>query len=512
MRDTAPARGAIASPHSRATAAGARALRAGGNAIDAALAAAATLCVVYPNNVALGSDLVALVRRPDGRLTVVNATGSAGAGVRPAEMRARHGDRLPVRGVDTVTLPGAVRGWDALHRLGAARAWREHFDDAVDAAAHGVPTARSVANAIRDERADLEADPGCRALFLPRGEALAEGAPLAQPALAATLGAIRDGGADVFYTGPVARRWLGGLRALGSALTADDARVWQPETTVPLTRAHEQWRVSTSPPNTQGFALLRALGRVRGLADPLGTDAGRLARVFAASNAVRDAHLADPRFGGPPGDRLIELPEPADGADALDARPAGDTVGISAASSDGWAVSLIQSIYFGFGACVLEPETGILFHNRGTSFSLAPERPHALRPGARPPHTLMPVLVTREGELAWASSTMGGQAQPQIHTHVLLRAFAGSGAVEAVAAARWAIGRQDAGDTALTATVEAGVGQDAVSALAEAGFQIKRVPDADELLGHANLVAAAPDGYEAASDPRSDGAAEVVPT
>lgn len=511
MTSTSVQPGAVATSHHLATEAGAAALRAGGNAIDAAIAAAAALCVVYPNNVALGGDLVALVRSPDGEIRFVNATGRATAAETLDALRERHGDALPKRGADTITVPGGVRGWQALAELGGRLGWADRLEHARRYAHDGVPTATSVARAIRDDRSALDADPGCRALFLPGGDPLAEGEPLVQPALADTLDRLAANGPDEFYTGEVAARWIAGLAALGSRITAADAAGYRPVVEAPLRTEALGVEVVTAPPNTQGFSLLRTVRAVEseGLADPLGADAARLAASFHAANRVRAAWLCDPDVAPLDGPALIEVDAPAE---ASDARPAsGDTVGLAAVSADGWAVSLVQSVYWAFGACVLEPGTGILFQNRGTSFSLDPTHPAAFGPGLRPPHTLMPVLVLRDGELLQAQATMGGQAQPQIHAHLLLRTLAGASAIEATSAPRWVVGVQDDGDTASTVTVEADVAEPARRALEAAdGYAVKAVRPRDEGLGHSNLIRVTPSGYDAASDPRSDGSAVIV--
>ena len=503
--------GAVATSHHLATEAGAEALRAGGNAIDAAIAAAAALCVVYPNNVALGGDLVALVRRPDGVVHFVNATGRAPAAVNIDELRQRHGETLPARGVDTITVPGGVRGWQSLAELGGRLSWAQRLERARAYALHGVPLARSVARAIRVDRGDLSSDAGCRALFLPGGAPLEEGAPFRQPALADSIARIAEHGPDEFYSGDLAARWIAGLGALGSSITPSDAADYTAVVERPISTRALGVDVLTSPPNTQGFSLLRT---VRALADdaiaePLGADAGRLAEVFAANNRVRARWLADPDLAPIDADALVTMPAP--GEAFADSRPAGgDTVGLTAVSADGWAVSLVQSVYWAFGACVLEPDTGILFQNRGTSFSLDPDHPAAIAPGRRPPHTLMPVLVQRDGELALVAATMGGQAQPQIHAHLLLHALAGASAVEATSAPRWVVGVQDDGDTVRTVTVEADVPAEAQRALRASGLRVKTVPPRDEGLGHSNLIRLLPAGYDAASDPRSDGSAIIV--
>jgi gamma-glutamyltranspeptidase/glutathione hydrolase len=233
-----------------------------------------------------------------------------------------------------------------------------------------------------------------------------------------------------------------------------------------------------------------------------------LAQAFVRANAVRDALLADPRYARVDVDTLVA----ADTAPA-GAPPHGDTVGIAALSADGYALSLIQSVYFGFGACVLDPDTGILFQNRGTSFSLDPCSPNAFAPRKRPRHTLMPVLVTRGDELAWVSSTMGGQGQPQLQAQVLLRSFAGADPQQAVAAPRWIVGHQDTADTERTVTIESDLSAPARTALTDSRLEVKFVAPHSGLLGHANLIRVAADGtVTAGSDPRSDGSSATYQT
>ncbi|UOQ56713.1 gamma-glutamyltransferase [Leucobacter allii] len=519
MSPAARPRGAISTSHHLATEAGAAALRAGGNAVDAALAAAATLCVVYPNNVALGGDLVAIVRNPRGEIRFLNATGPAPAGQSLAALRTKHGDALPLRGIDTVTVPGGVCGWNSLHGYGATRPWAAHFDDAIRHAEAGFPNSRSVAAALVEDRDSLSRDPGAREVFYPDGAPLAEGARLVQPALARTLRRLAAGGSAEFYEGETAERWIAGLQALGSKITRQDALDYSASWGEALEGEFGGVRVLTGPPNTSGFMLLRALDAVSGadggpgIEDPLGAGAGALARAFFASNLVRAAALADPAAGGATGAELVAMAAP-DRPIAGDAKASGDTVGLSAVSADGWAVSLINSVYWGFGAHILEPATGIVFQNRGTSFSLDPASPNAFAPGKRPRHTLMPVLVLRGEELAWVPATMGGAAQPQVHAQLLLRSLAGADPHEATHAPRWMVdelpGASPGGRA--TVTAEADVPEAVRDAIAAAGFAVSVVPPRTEDLGHANLIRVDDDGYAAASDPRSDGSAIVVGT
>ncbi|WP_258027446.1 gamma-glutamyltransferase [Microbacterium sp. BH-3-3-3] len=471
--------GAISSSHYLATAAGERMLRAGGSAVDAAIAAAAALCVIYPNNVALGGDLVALVRDPAGTIRFVNATGSAPHRQDLMTLHRRYGDRLPSRGIDSVTVPGGVGGWATLHGIGGSLPIAELLEPAHELAV-SAPVSRSVGAAIRVDRAALLSDPGCARVFFPDGRGLTELDTLHQPALAETIGSLQARGLDAFYRGGVAQKWIAGLKKLGSMIDVDDAARYRPTIDHPLTRRIFDVDVHTGRPNSQGFAFLRNLRAIAEgqWSDVLGADAGELASTFYGSNGVRRAWLSDPDTAHHSADQLVDMEAPA-ASDLLASAPAtGDTVGLVAVDDDGWSVSLVQSLFWSFGACVLEPDTGILFQNRGTSFSLDPDHPAAFGPGRRPPHTLMPVLVERAGALAYAGATMGGQAQAQIHTHLLLRLRGGSSALEATSAPRWVVGVQDDGDVEETVTVEADVARTTLDALAASGLRIKMVPRA----------------------------------
>jgi gamma-glutamyltranspeptidase len=510
---------ALATPHVLATEAGLAAYRDGGNAIDAAIAAAAVLTVVYPHNVALGGDLIALVRTPDGALRCVNASGWAPGAVDADVLRARHGGSLPARGADAVTVPGGVRGWESLRRFGARLSWRRTLRAAEDAARAGVPVAPSLAAHLADgENADLFGGADFDRVFRPRGRALETGEPLVQPALADTFAALRRQGADEFYAGGLAARTVEYLRSVGSVMAVEDLADFQPETVDPVTVEFGDLSVHSSPPNTHGFILLRALRAVAelGITDPLGDEFGTLLRIFHRGNALRATALADPRFADVDVAALIdggldEMAEPAGVGPGAARVPHGDTVGVAAADEDGYAVSLIQSVYHAFGSGLIDPQTGVLFHNRGTGFSLDAASPNVIAPRKRPAHTLMPVMTTRRGAVRHVLATMGGQGQPQILGQVLLRALAGARPESAVSAPRAVVGCQIDGNTADSVTVEADAPAAALASISEAGLMPTQVPGHCESLGHSNVVFLDEDGaMTAASDPRSDGAAVVA--
>jgi gamma-glutamyltranspeptidase len=496
-------RGAVATPHHAATAAGERALATGGNAVDAALAAAAVLTVVYPHNSALGGDLFALVRAPDGTIASVNASGPAGSRADAGALR-RDGSSMPITGPATVTVPGLVAGWSAIHALGATREWADALRDAIAHAEGGAPVARSLGDAIAE--ADLS-DPGLADVFAPGGRRLATGDVLQQPALAATLRALSAGGARALYTGAIAAA----LAAVpGVAFTAGDLAAFTPERTPPLSATVAGVAVHTSPPNSSGVLLLQALATLDrlGLEDPLGADADALAEVFRRGAADRDAYLGDPRAGASDGadflapDRLLaERPPPF--TVQRRPRPTGDTVAVVASDEDGRAVSLIQSLFHGFGSGILEPATGIILHNRGAFFSLTPDHPNLLAPGRRPAHTLMPVLVTdpTTNALRGVLGTMGGRVHAQILTQVLLRLLRGDVPQHAVDEPRWIVGGMELGERDDTVRIEDGVPFTAHGALAGAGIPVIEEPRGSEWMGHAQAIWHG----AAATDRRADG-------
>lgn len=509
----------LATPHALATEAGAQAYRDGGNAIDAAIAAAAVLTVVYPHNVALGGDLIALIRTPDGRVRSVNASGWAGLAVDAADLRARHGEWLPPRGADPVTVPGGVRGWEALRRFGARLGWADTLAPAESAARSGAPVAPSLASHVAGaEAADLVGTEDFDRVFRPGGESLRRGEAFVQPALADSFAALREDGPNSLYEGAVAESCIAYLRSRGSTLTMDDFAAFEPEIAEPISTVFGDLTVLTSPPNTHGLLMLRALCAIDELPidDPLGDGLGTLMRVFHRGNALRATHVADPRFVDVNTESLVndDLDVMADVGGVAPGPatvPHGDTVGVATLDSDGYAVSLIQSVYFAFGSGLIDPVTGILFHNRGVSFALNDESPNVIAPRKRPLHTLMPVMTLEHDVPRHVLATMGGQGQPQILAQVLLRALAGATAEESVTAPRAVVGLQSDGATADSVTVEPDIGAAARHSVARSGLSIIDVAPESEALGHTNVILADADGsMTAASDPRSDGAAVVA--
>ena len=532
-------RWAVATPHRDASEAAGAAFAAGGNAVDAALHAAVTLAVVYPHMCGVGGDLFALVQNPDGKLVAIDSSGRAPAGADPEGLRAAHGTSMPDAGPATITVPGAIRGWDAVHRQGAALPWRDAFAAAMEAA-EGFPVSADLAWSIRRRADELGSDPGFAEVFFADGIP-SEGDRLVQPALAGTLRALAEGGSRSFYSGDVGARFVGGIRALGAPISTDDLSGHTADLFPPLRGRYRGLDVSVTPPSSQGFVLLEALTALERLGidpDPIGPDAAMLARILMAAASDRDRHLADPEamrihvssllddghiaalcdvvMGGLDGHTASSLSPDSHGQPGVPGgtnvlggpRVPGDTIALVTADAEGWGVSLIQSLYSGFGAGILEPSTGIVPHDRGACFTLEPGHPNELAPGKRPAHTLMPVAVHRDGNLVALAGTRGGHGQPQIDLMTLVRAFdLGLNPFEAVARPRWLVGGMSPLRGEPWIEAEGSVPEEVRASFRSRGFRVETLGQVDRAVGHAQLLRIDGATLVAGSDPRADGGA-----
>ncbi|HVW48752.1 MAG TPA: gamma-glutamyltransferase [Solirubrobacterales bacterium] len=529
---------AVAAPHRLAVAAAEEAVAEGGNALDAALAAAALLVVAYPHQCALGGDLTALVRDADGEVTAVLSLGAAPAAVdvralrapsvrslsRPAVGTANGAARMPKQGALTVTVPGVVAGWRELAGLGATLGLRAPLLRAAAAAADGVEVVPGLARAIVERGDAVSADPGLRAVFTDADGPLAAGTMLRQPQLAATLEALAHDPAQM-YEGEIAAALVAFLRDGGSAMTTADFAAHRAERPEPLVRAEGDLRWWAAPPPSQGATLLALLGETE----------VPLARARAAQ-AARTRLLGDPRGGEIDLEGMLDpLAAPAGAAPP---RGAGDTVAITAVDDEGRSVALIQSVFQIFGAGLLEPRTGIVLHNRGSHFSLEPGHPAEIAGGRRPPHTLCPVLgerlPTASGDAAAgpagaeapagpapapiapasaptvraAIGCQGGSAQPLILSQVVAEALDPDASLDAaLAAPRWVVGDRELGFDAETVLAEPGAESRLQPELAAAGAPPLVIGAArEDRCGHVQIARALAAGrLEAAADPRADG-------
>jgi len=525
-------RGMVASPHLLASESGVATLRAGGNALDAAIAAAATIAVVYPHMNGVGGDNLWLIY--DAVASRLTALCGAGRSARAASIEWYAGrgirDSIPSRGGPAaVTVPGVVDGWWQAHQystrsMGSAMTWKSLLADAVAYAREGFSASDGQRVAPPREpdlfgpTAIAEIQRDLWPLYHP--DVLAQG-PLVQRDLALTLEAVRDGGPDAFYGGDIAKRIVAAAATAGSPLAIEDFVEHQSDWMEPLRIAYRKGQAASFPPPTQGMSALAMLG----VADSF--DVGELDEadhvhllVEAAKLAFedRDRYLTDPawmdkspkEFLAP--ERIAQLRSRVDMTRAAPIRPAGpaggDTIAIVAADGQGNAVSLIQSLYFTWGSGLVAGDTGVVLQNRGSFFSLDPKHANALAPGKRTMHTLIPSMYLEGGRPRFVYGTMGGEGQPQTQAALVTRRLdRGLGPQACVEAPRWLYGRTW-GTPSRALNLEGRYGADVASELASRGHEVKMGGHWDDLFGHAHCIWLEPDGgLVGGSDPRADGAA-----
>jgi gamma-glutamyltranspeptidase/glutathione hydrolase len=509
--------GAIATPHYLATASGQKALAEGGSAVDAMIASAAVLAVVYPHMTGLGGDSWSILRTGSGETLTVNGTGMHPWGVDVDQIRADYGDAMPLSGAASSPVPGAVKAWSAMHEMAGKLDWSFLLEDAIALASNGVAVAPALGRDLEQLWTEISADPGIRDTYSTGSSGPKQaGDALVQPALAESFQAIAQSGPGEFYSGSLAARLVAGMRALGSVVTEDDFAQQEPDIAPALSTEFRGHLVSTAPPNSQGFTLLQILrvmerGDLR-MADP--DSYGTVVSLLSRGNAEREAHLADPRFSNRDieslfcDDHVTEMLASSRSGENTDPaglpRASGDTIAIAAIDSDGLAVSSLHSIFYAFGAKVMDPGTGIILQNRSASFSLDPSHPAFLRPGARPPSTLLPVLVDHPDGRLSAVATMGGRSQAQIQAQLIERVTADEVPQEIVAQKRFVVGTF--GPQLDNAVVtEQQLSPETRAEVERRGLMVLESEGYDDRCGHSQIVQRGPEGFQVGTDPRADG-------
>jgi gamma-glutamyltranspeptidase/glutathione hydrolase len=521
-------KGMVVAPHRAAAEAGAEILHAGGNVLEAIIGAAATIAVVYPHMNSIGGDGFMLIAEPGRPPRALMACGGAGS-LATIERYARKGyDTIPTRGADAaLTVAGAVSAWQLAHEIsqswGGGLALSELLGDAILRAKAGSPVTRSQERMTRDFRDELAAVPGFGERFLVDGKAPATGSLLRQPKLAETLEHLAHSGFDDFYRGDVAREIAADLEAAGSPVVRDDLRKHEARLASPLSLAIKGATLFNTPPPTQGLASLLILGLFGRLAVKRGESFEHLHGLVEATKrafAIRDGHVTDPFYGDPVTDFLAPERIAAE-ADAIDRRRAapwgrrsgkGDTVWMGAIDRKGRAVSFIQSIFWEFGSGLVLPKTGVLWQNRGISFSLDKAARNPLMPGRKPFHTLNPPLARFDDGRLMTYGSMGGDGQPQFQSQIFTRHVDfGMDLGAAIDAPRFLLGKTW-GDETLDLKMEDRFDPDLVEALRRAGHEVRVLSEAyTDGMGHAGAIVRRADGrLFGASDPRSDGAAVGV--
>lgn len=513
-------RGMVTSPHHLASQAGLAVLRDGGNAIEAAVATAAALAVVYPHMCGLGGDGFWLIAEPGKPPVSIDGSGAAAAKADPALYRDHGLAAVPGKGpLAAATVAGVVSSWqlalDVSAQWGGTLPLSRLFADAVELARNGFAVSSHQAAATTGNLTALKAQPGFAETFLARGKAPAAGTRQCLPALAATFERLAAAGLDDFYRGEVGRTLAAGLQAAGSPVRADDLARHRGMRRRPLSLGLAGGTLYNTAPPTQGLASLVVLGLFQRLGQGLGaSECGGAAHIHALVEAtklafrVRDAHIADPArmsvhattyLSDHVLDRLAAEVDMGRAAPWPHAAAEGDTAWLGVVDDDGRAVSVIQSLCHAFGSGVTVAEAGVVWHNRATGFSLEPTARSLLEPRRRPYHTLSPALARLKDGRTMVYGSMGGDAQPQVQAQLFTRhVIFGEPLQAAVTAPRWRLGR---GGLELEARFDPEVGD----ALRRAGHAVEMVGSYDRRMGHAGALCRHPDGrLDGAADPRAD--------
>jgi gamma-glutamyltranspeptidase/glutathione hydrolase len=514
----------IATSQPLASAAGLAVLQRGGNAIDAAVTAAAVLAVVEPHMTGVGGDMFAMLwSSREGHLVALNASGRSGSLLTREELVRRGRRTMPSTGAETITVPGALSGWAALLQRYGTISLADALAPAIRLAEEGFPVTPVIASEWSDEARKLQRDDGARATFLVEGTRPPRaGEWFRNPDLAASLRLIARDGPSVLYGGELGRRIVDRVRALGGFLTLEDLQNHQPMWVEPISAPFKGYRVWELPPNNQGVAVLEMLRMLEPFdLAAMGHNSARYLHTLVEAKKLAYADLAryvgDPdHLTAPPSAlltdefiarrrALLDTLRASDRVEPGEAQTHSETIYLTAADSAGNMISFINSQYDLFGSGVVVPGTGFSLQDRGAGFTMTEGLPNTVGPRKRPFHTLIPGFVTKTGangaEEPWLSfGVMGGSVQPQGHVQVLLNLLVfGMDPQQAVDAGRFRhiSGRRLA--------LEPVIGDDVRAALTAMGHDIVR--DSAVAFGGAQLIMRLPRGYAGASDPRKDGLA-----
>jgi len=520
--------GIVAASQPLAARAGVQILERGGHAVDAAIAANAVMGVVEPEMNGIGGDLFAIVSESSGDGPhELNAGGWAPSGLTPSLLKSKGLMEMPSAGIHTVTVPGAVAGWEALHERYGHLPLADVLAPAIFYAERGFPVSDIIATRWAQLVGKLSADANAAATYLPNGRAPRSGELFTNRDLAAVLQRIADHGAAGFYEGPTAAAVLEYSRAHGGTMTADDLREYEPEWVDPISTTYRGWRVYEIPPNTQGIAALIMLDLMEqfplhdyGFATASSLHVMIEAKKLAYADMLQ--YVADPKFGEVPVPALVNkdaarvrarLIRPDSAAtrvepsvvDSVTTRHGGDTIYLSAIDRDGNIVSLIQSIYQGFGSGLVPRGAGFALQNRGALFTLHDHHPNVLAPRKRPLHTIIPGFM-QKGDIRIGFGIMGAWNQAQAHAQFVANIVDyGMDIQQALEAPRFTKSTFDGCDV----SIEAQVPESVRGELARLGHEVTVVPPRSGLFGSGQAVMS-DDGtgvHFGASEPRHDGAA-----
>ncbi|MGF6770896.1 gamma-glutamyltranspeptidase [Paraburkholderia sp. GAS199] len=517
--------GMVTSPHALASAAGLDVLRAGGNAIEAAIAIGAALCVTYPHFTGLGGDAFWVIGDRSGMLRTLSGVGQAAS-----ELPAFDGP-IPLRGARAaLTTAATVDTWQQAHGISETswngqRTWASLFEHAIRHAAEGFAVTPSQHFWQTLRAAELRDLPGFAATFAPHGRVPEIGERFAQSALARSLERIAQYGAREFYEGELAQRIAHGLHAAGSPLTATDLRRTRARDEAPLRVAYRGGELVSLRPPTQGVTTLQIMGvldrfDLGAISEGSADYYHLLVEAVKCAFVDRDRFVCDPEFHAVPVDDMLSSATLDAHARSIDTQSArawphvfrpGDTVFIGVTDREGRSVSVLQTVYFDWGSGVVAGDTGILWHNRGASFSTDPAHHNAVQPGKRPFHTLNPGMYLKDGRPRLLFGTQGADGQPQTLAAILTRLIDyDMDPLTALARPRFLLGKTFS-DTRDALKLEADAGADVFAELAARGHEVSAIAAQSPLAGHPGVIRLDDDGSACgAHDPRSDGRAFSV--
>ncbi|HRM53047.1 MAG TPA: gamma-glutamyltransferase family protein [Ottowia sp.] len=514
------ARNMVATSHPLAAQAGLRMLQQGGNAVDAAVAAAAAMTICEPVSNGLGSDAFCILW--DGQqLHGLNAAGRAPAKWSADYFRKKYGaaDAPPKRGIDSVTVPGAVSAWVQLNKRFGRLPLADVLAPAIDIAERGYAVPVVVQQKWAAAVPELESQPGFSQAFMPWGRAPQVGELFRFPAAAQALKRIAASRGVAFYGGEIAHAIQRFAAAQGGVIEASDFERYQPEWVDPLAIGYRGHQLHEIGPSTQGIAALMALGMLEHFdMKALGADrvSAKHVQIETMKLAFADVYrsVAEPSWMAvTPAQmldaaylksraRLIRMNKAQDFGPGL--QPQGGTIYLTAADESGMMVSFIQSNYLGFGSGCVEPEFGISLQNRGHGFSLSDDSPNVVAPGKRPFHTIIPAFLTKDGQPVMSFGVMGASMQPQGHVQTLVRMLDhGQSPQAACDAPRWRVNQ------GLSLNVEASMDPAIVEGLQARGHRIEAINDSYQDFGAGQFIwrlgEPGVEGYVGASDARRDG-------
>ncbi len=485
-------RGVVATPHHVASEVGAQVLRDGGNAIDAAIAANAALCVVYPHMTSVAGDLMAIVWGA-GESSPVGLIGAGRSGELATidAVRSRGHDSMPERGVLPVTVPGTVEAWGRLLERFGSFGLGAVLEPAAGLAQEGYLITGELSQFLAQAADWLGREPAAHALYPP----MDKGMLLRNPDLESVLRDIGRSGINGFYRGEIATAIADAIKRRDGLVTRQDLATHRSQWVEPIAFPYRDVVVYELPPPTQGLVAAGMLVRL---------EAGRpFKEARDASYALRDRYITDPDFSPTPVEPFLNPQETPVGRGT--GREGGDTIYLCAADEHGNVVSLIQSLAYAFGSGIVAEGTGMLLQNRGVYFSLDPHHVNRLEPKKRTMHTLIPAMAARDGRRWAAFGTMGGDRQPQLQAQVLMNLVDHHlEPDEAVAQPRMAVLADG-----VTLAVEADY--PGAAAMARSGDDVQLMPPRHHSFGHAQaIVIDGPSAWRAGADPRSDGSVEIV--